>query len=92
MPNNLLAWEMMRYGQKIGCTKLDLWGSLGPEADPKDPWYGFHRFKKGFGGSHEQFIGTYDLVRDPFGYRMFTVADRVRWQYLKIKAMLPIGR
>src|SRR3989344_1027390 len=50
MANNLVAWEAMKLGKKLGLKKFDMWGALGPDADPKDPWYGFHKFKQGYGG------------------------------------------
>ncbi|MBI5356854.1 peptidoglycan bridge formation glycyltransferase FemA/FemB family protein, partial [Candidatus Collierbacteria bacterium] len=50
MASNLLAWEALKLAKKSGCKMFDFWGSLGPEPDPKDPWYGFHRFKEGYGG------------------------------------------
>ena len=42
--------EVIRFGKAQNCKMFDMWGSLGPEPDKNDPWYGFHRFKKGYGG------------------------------------------
>lgn len=88
MASNLLMWEAMRYGKKEGCVSFDLWGALGPEPDPKDPWYGFHNFKAGYGGEHARFVGTYDLVIDPIMYKLFRVGDRWRWQLLRLKSKI----
>ena len=44
MASNLMMWEAIRFGKKLGLKKFDMWGSLGPNPDKKDPWYGFHRF------------------------------------------------
>ena len=49
MANNLIAWEAIKLGKKLGLKKFDMWGALGENADPEDPWFGFHRFKKGYG-------------------------------------------
>ena len=45
-----------------GLKKFDMWGALGPNPDTKDPWYGFHRFKEGYGRKLIEFIGSYDFV------------------------------
>jgi lipid II:glycine glycyltransferase (peptidoglycan interpeptide bridge formation enzyme) len=88
MASNLMMWEMIRYGKSQGCTMFDMWGSLGPEPDPKDPWFGFHRFKKGYGGDLVRFIGTYDLVTDFPLYKIFRVAENVRWKLLRLKSKI----
>ncbi len=88
MASNLMMWEMIRFGKNQGCTMFDMWGSLGPEPDEKDPWFGFHRFKKGYGGALIEFVGTYDLVLDSRFYQLFTFADSLRWKALRFKARL----
>lgn len=88
MASNLLMWEMIRYGKSQNCTSFDMWGSLGENPDPKDPWFGFHRFKKGYGGELHQFIGTYDLIIDFALYKPFRFAENLRWKWLRLKAKL----
>jgi len=88
MASNLMMWEMIRFGKAQGCRMFDMWGSLGPEPDPNDPWFGFHRFKKGYGGDLVEFLGTYDLVLNEPLYKVFRVAENVRWKLLKLKARL----
>lgn len=89
MANNLLAWEAIRFGKSLGCTSFDMWGSLGPEPDEKDPWYGFHRFKEGYGGQLMEFVGSYDLVFKPQHYQLYQAADNLRWKYLHLRSKLP---
>lgn len=89
MPNNLMMWEMIRFGKRNNCHLFDLWGSLGPNPNPKDPWFGFHKFKKGYGGTLTEFVGTYDLVIDAALYPLFQVVDSARWMYLKLRTKLP---
>ncbi|MDP3941598.1 MAG: peptidoglycan bridge formation glycyltransferase FemA/FemB family protein [bacterium] len=62
-----------------------MWGALGPDPDPKDPWYGFHRFKQGFGPELAEFVGSYDLVINPLLYQVYKIADKARWFLLKMK-------
>ena len=83
MAPNLLLWEIARWGKKAGYKKFDLWGALGPQADENDPWYGFHRFKQGFGPKLVESVGSYDLILNPLLYRIYTMADKIRWRLLK---------
>lgn len=75
MANNLTAWEAIKLGKKLGLKKFDMWGALGPDADPKDPWYGFHKFKMGYGGKLVQYLGSFDLVLNWPAYLVFTTID-----------------
>lgn len=77
MANNLVAWEAIKLGKKLGLKKFDMWGALGPDADSKDPWFGFHKFKLGYGGKLVEYIGTYDLVFNWPVYFTFTIIDRL---------------
>lgn len=88
MAPNLLMWESIRYGKKIGCTDFDMWGALGPNPDPADPWLGFHRFKAGYGGRLIEFFPTHDLVFKPEQYLIYKQLDSIRSAGLKLKANL----
>ncbi|MDD5147600.1 MAG: peptidoglycan bridge formation glycyltransferase FemA/FemB family protein [Candidatus Daviesbacteria bacterium] len=77
MANNLVAWEAIKLGKKMGLKKFDMWGALGPNANPKDPWHGFHKFKQGYGGQLTEYIGTYDLVFNWPVYWLFTAIDKL---------------
>lgn len=84
MSSNLVAWEAIKLGKRLGLKSFDMWGALGPDADPKNPWYGFHRFKQGYGGELVEYLGTYDLVfNDPL-YWAFTSVDK----FTKLKVFL----
>ena len=72
MANNLTAWEAIKLGKKLDLKKFDMWGALGPNANPKDPWFGFHKFKQGYGGKLVEYTGTYDLIFNWPLYLMFT--------------------
>jgi len=86
MASNLLMWQVIVWGKQQNCNLLDMWGALGPEPDKSHPWYGFHRFKKGYSGQLMRFIGTYDLVLNPPLYQIFQIADKLRWKWLRFKA------
>lgn len=89
MASNLTMWEAIKFGKKLGLKKFDMWGALGPNPDKNDPWYGFHRFKEGYGGDLVEFIGSYDLVINPFLYQLYKIADKVRWSLLRFRKINP---
>lgn len=86
MASNLMMWEVIRFGKKQGGKLFDLWGSLGPEPDQRDPWYGFHRFKQGYGAELVEFVGSYDLIINKGEYELYTLAEKLRWILLKMVA------
>ena len=89
MASNLMMWEMIKYGKEEGNHTFDMWGSLGPDPDKKNPWYGFHRFKKGYGGQLMETAGSYDLVTNFPLYRIYRVGEELRWKWLRLKTHLP---
>lgn len=86
MASNLMMWEAIKFGKNHGATSFDMWGSLGPEPDFHDPWYGFHRFKLGYGPTLVEFIGSYDLVINPVLYKIYNGVHRLREAYLRIRS------
>lgn len=85
MASNLMMWEAIKFGKKLGLKKFDMWGALGPNPDKNDPWYGFHRFKEGYGGELIELVGSFDLIINPFLYTLYKVLDKIRWAILRIK-------
>ena len=85
MASNLMMWETIRFGKKLGLKKFDMWGALSNNPDKNDPWYGFHRFKEGYGPKYIEFIGSFDLVINPILYEIYKILDKVRWTLLKFK-------
>ncbi len=88
MASNLMMWEAIRFGQQHNCQLFDMWGALGPNPDPKDPWFGFHRFKRSYGGQLVEHIGTYDLVYNYPIYKIYNLAENWRWKFLRFKKNL----
>lgn len=74
----LLHWELMKEAKEKGLKFYDWWGIV-PTNNPKDPWVGITRFKKGFGGEVVSYPGTFDYVLRPFWYFMYRVARRLAW-------------
>lgn len=63
--NNLVAFKAIELGKKLGLKKFDMWGALASDASEDHPYYGFHRFKRGYGGELLKYIGTYDILIPP---------------------------
>ena len=89
MASNLMAWEVIKFGKKLGCTNFDMWGSSDP-ADTEDAWYGFTRFKLGYGGRPVEHIDSYDLVIDPIKYWAFVYIYKIFWLVMGVKKKLRI--
>ena len=88
MASNLLMWEAIKFGKRLGLKNFDMWGSLGPNPNPKDPWFGFHRFKEGYGPRLVEFVGSYDLVINPTNYQLLKALDKTRWAYLRLRKII----
>lgn len=90
MAPNLLVWEAIKLGKKLGLKKFDLWGSAGPNATPSHPWYGFHHFKEGLGGDLVEYLGTYDLIFNLPQYYLFNLIDH--FTSIKVFLLKLVGR
>ncbi len=73
MPNYLLQWEAMRWALAQGCTLYDWWGAP-DELDASESMWGVYRFKEGFGGHFQRWIGAWDYAPRPSAYRLYTEA------------------
>ena len=82
MASNLMMWEAIKLGKRLGCKTFDMWGATD---DKSDPWYGFTRFKLGYGGQLISSPGAYDLILNPLLYYPFILADRLRWWFLNFR-------
>jgi lipid II:glycine glycyltransferase (peptidoglycan interpeptide bridge formation enzyme) len=86
MASNLVAWEAIQLGKRMGLHVFDMWGCMGPQPDTSDPWYGFHRFKQGYGPTHVEYIGTFDIIINPQMYKVYNTLDKYRTKWLKFRA------
>jgi len=87
MASNLIMWESILLGKKMGCKLFDMWGTGNPN-NKNDPWSGFTKFKLGYGGKIVEFIDSYDLVINPLAYRVFNSVYTWGWRLLKIKSRI----
>jgi len=84
MGANLLMWEAIKLVKKLGGKTFDMWGSLPPNYNQRDPWAGFTRFKSGYGTKFTEMIGSYDLVINPFLYKIYSFVYMLRQLLLKV--------
>ncbi len=81
MGSNLIAWEAIRLGKALGCELFDMWGATN---DKNDPWWGFTRFKIGYGGELVHYIDSYDFViNKPINY-IFNLSYNIYWKVIGI--------
>lgn len=85
MAPTLLMWEAIKFGKGQGCSKFDLWGDTEPNPPPNHPYFGFHKFKEGFSPKLIEFVGSWDLVINPLLYKIYKIADKIRWEILRLK-------
>jgi len=76
MPNHLLHWHIIQWAKEKGFKTYDLWGI---PANPREghPLFGVYRFKRGFQGKVEKYIGAYNFPYSPLFYHAFE--HGVRW-------------
>ncbi len=78
-------WAGIKLGQELGCNLFDMWGAT----DNRDnEWWGFTRFKLGFGGTLVEFIDSYDLVLNQSVYHTFNIAYSTFWKAVELKKWL----
>ena len=79
MANNLMMWEAIRLGKRLGLKTFDLWG--------REPGKGFTRFKEGYRPQVVEFLGTWDLITSPL-YYPYRVVELIRWLLLRTRSKL----
>lgn len=74
MANNLMMWEAIRLGRRLGLKTFDLWG--------REEGKGFTKFKEGYNPKVVTFIGTWDLPTSIL-YWPYRIAESLRWKLLR---------
>lgn len=70
-PAHAIMATVLRALAADGCTSVDMWGVTEPDDAKADPaWKGFSDFKRTFGGTPLRHPGLFDLVANPFWYRI----------------------
>ncbi len=77
MAPHLLQWETIITAKKAGCRQYDFWG-IAPANQPRHKWAGITRFKKGFSGQEQNYLGCLDLVYLPLWYPLYKIASQIK--------------
>lgn len=77
----LLHSSIIANAKQRAFKKYNFWGV---ELDPKHPWYGFSRFKLGFGGEVVKYAGTWDFVLNRTWYNVYKLLRVVNRKLKKI--------
>jgi lipid II:glycine glycyltransferase (peptidoglycan interpeptide bridge formation enzyme) len=84
MANNLMMWEAIQFGKKLGLTTFDLWG--------REEGKGFTKFKEGYNPKVIEFLGTWDLIINKPMYALYKIGEKIRWPVLKLAAKLGLSK
>lgn len=71
-----IIWQAIKDAKTVGCKYFDFWG-VAKTDNPNDPWAGFTRFKKGFGGYEFRVIRARDIPLAP-EYPLLSLLDSTR--------------
>ena len=80
MANNLMMWEAIKFGKKLGLHTFDLWG--------REEGKGFTKFKEGYNPQVIEFLGTWDLIINKPLYFIYRLVEEVRWKLLRLRAKI----
>ena len=79
----ILLTQMLMDARAAGKKIFDFWGITTSE-NPKDPWYGFTKFKKSFGGRQVDYAGTYDIPINQKKYAIYSLLRPINKMKRKI--------
>ncbi len=82
MASNLMAWEAIKLAKKKNTTVFDMWGATN---DKDSPWWGFTRFKLGYGGDLVEYMPSRDFVVSKSIYYPFNFAYNTFWKLKKLR-------
>jgi lipid II:glycine glycyltransferase (peptidoglycan interpeptide bridge formation enzyme) len=84
MANNLIMWEAIKFGKRLGLKTFDLWG--------REEGKGFTKFKEGYNPKVIEFLGTWDLVINKPFYCIYRIVEQIRWVLLKFAAKFGLSK
>jgi len=73
----LLQWQVIKWAQAAGYHYYDFWG-IADNQDPQHPWAGITRFKTGFGGFSEHYLGTWEFSISPLWHTVYNIVKRIK--------------
>lgn len=70
-PATALVVAALFYAHDTGHSQFDLYGIAPADAGKDHPWSGFTHFKKSFGGTPVDYVGTWEKPLHPLRYRIY---------------------
>ena len=80
MANNLIMWEAIKFGKKMGLKTFDLWG--------REEGKGFTKFKEGYNPQVVEFLGSWDMIVNKPLYYSYRILEYLRWKFLKLPSKI----
>ena len=74
----LIQWNAIRHAKSIGCKYYDFGGIAPADASDNHPWAGITKFKKGFGGYSESYMGSIDFPYRQGLYNLYLLQRKLR--------------
>ena len=74
----ILTIQLILDAKAKGNQTFDFWGIAPEDAPDNHPWKGFTAFKKTFAGYEKDYAGTYDIVLNPFKYRLYCLLRNLK--------------
>lgn len=68
-----LHWQVVKEVKRRGFREYDLWGV-------SEAWPGVSQFKRAFGGTEIEYVGSYELALRPAWYRAYALLRRLRYR------------
>lgn len=84
-----LVVQMIMDAKEKGLRYFDLFGTAPEGAGPEHEWYGFTKFKQGYGGAPVAFPGTWDLPVSQAKYAAYTGVRTARETAAQLTAKAP---
>ncbi|MBV9349635.1 MAG: peptidoglycan bridge formation glycyltransferase FemA/FemB family protein [Patescibacteria group bacterium] len=78
-PGEALQWKIIKDAKASGLKRYNFWGVV-PDDQPKHPWAGLSKFKKGFGGYPEAYVHAQDLPLSLRYWIMWAIETFRRWK------------
>ena len=72
-------WAAILEAKRRGCREFNFWG-VSPEDEPKHPWAGLSRFKRGFGGEERVYLHAKDYPLTSKYWLNYAVERYRRWK------------
>lgn len=75
---HLVQWLAILDAKKAGCRHYDFGGIAPEDASESHPWSGITKFKKGFGGYSESYMGSIDFPYRQGLYNLYLLRRKLR--------------